>query len=369
MKKLFLFFVTAALLSSCASDNADSQADKYDRSAMLQNWADNSITPAFNDYNTRLAMLKTAEAAFTTAPNEAALTDLRNKWLDAYKVYQHVALFTIGKAEEIKFTKFSNTFPTSIVLINNKIATADFNLEGPGNDVAQGFPALDYLLFGLADNPAAIVEFYTVNAKAANYKNYLTAVVDKMVSLFTTVYTDWNGGYKATFVSKTENSVSGSVNKMVNAFVYFYEKEVRTGKVGIPAGRFSTTPLPEKVEGYYSRIYSKELLAEGLTACHNFFKGKHYSTGAAGASLKSYLEFLGSKANDGTQLSVLMDNQFIAAANAIGQMMPSLHDQVVTDNTKMLASFDALQRNVAYMKIDMVSAMNITIDYVDSDGD
>ena len=367
MKKIFLFILTAALASSCASDNGESTKDQYDRSAMLHNWADNIILPAFQDYNTKITALKTAVGAFNAAPTTTALTDVRSKWLSAYKSYQHIAMFAVGKADEIQFTKYCNTYPANATLINSKIANGDVNIEGPANDVAQGFPALDYLLFGLADTPEATVAFYTDNANADGYKNYLEAVAEKLAALCATVYNEWQGNFKAEYVSKTDNTAPGSVNRTVNAFIYYYEKELRTAKVAIPAGRFSTTPLPDKVEGYYSRIYSKELLSESLTACHNFFRGRHYGTDASGSSLKSYLEF--AEVGNDVVLSTAMDNQFTVAANAIDALTPNLYEQVITDNNKMLTAFDALQRNVAYMKTDMVSLMNIAIDYVDSDGD
>jgi hypothetical protein len=35
----------------------------------------------------------------------------------------------------------------------------------------------------------------------------------------------------------------------------------------------------------------------------------------------------------------------------------------------MLSAYDALQRNVVFMKVDMLQALNINVDYVDADGD
>ena len=35
----------------------------------------------------------------------------------------------------------------------------------------------------------------------------------------------------------------------------------------------------------------------------------------------------------------------------------------------MILSFDELQKNVVYFKLDMMQALNITVDYVDADGD
>lgn len=372
MKKIFLFLIFAAALYSCSSDSSDAPADQYDRTAILQNWADNIIIPSYENYSQKLAGLKIATADFTTTTDEAKLGNLRSKWLEAYMAYQYVGVFNIGKAEELQFNKYCNTYPANSTLIDSKIANADISMEGPANDIAQGFPALDYLLYGLGDTPGAVVSLYSNEANGSNYKNYLTAVVDRLISLNTVVLADWTGGYKNTFISRADNTSSGSLNRMVNAYVQYYEKDVRTGKVGIPAGRFSTTPLPEKVEGYYSKVYSKQLLLEGVKACRDFFNGKHFGSATTGASLASYLEFLNvtGMGNDATMpLKTLMDNQFATAQSAINTMQDDLHQQIQTDNAKMLQSFDALQRNVAYMKTDMVSAMSISIDYADTDGD
>jgi hypothetical protein len=35
----------------------------------------------------------------------------------------------------------------------------------------------------------------------------------------------------------------------------------------------------------------------------------------------------------------------------------------------MITAFDQLQWNVVYFKTDMMPALNITVDYVDADGD
>ena len=370
MKKLILFFTFLLCLSSCSSDSAKGQADQYDRSTMLQNWANNIIVPSMENYAQKLTALKTAATDFTTEPDAVKLETLRSNWLDAYKAYQYVAMYNIGKAEELQFSKFCNTYPASAEKITNKINEGNFNLEGPGNDVCQGFPALDFMLYGLSDTD--ILSFYTDNSQANNYKNYLNTVVDKLISLNTAVLTDWKSGYKDTFISRTDNTATGSVNKMVNAYIQYFERDIRTGKVGIPAGRFSTTPLPEKVEGFYSKIHSRELLLNGLQASWDFFNGKYFSANTTGPSLAAYLEFLkvqGYGSDADTPLHVVMDNQFSDARTAISDMQDNLYQQVISDNNKMLTSYDKMQRNVTNMKTDMVSAMSISIDYTDNDGD
>ena len=45
------------------------------------------------------------------------------------------------------------------------------------------------------------------------------------------------------------------------------------------------------------------------------------------------------------------------------------YTQVEEDNGKMLATYDALQAVTVLMKTDMLSALNVSVDYVDADGD
>ena len=42
---------------------------------------------------------------------------------------------------------------------------------------------------------------------------------------------------------------------------------------------------------------------------------------------------------------------------------------IYEDNTKMTNAYDALQTVVVLLKVDMLQAFNISVDYVDADGD
>ena len=46
-----------------------------------------------------------------------------------------------------------------------------------------------------------------------------------------------------------------------------------------------------------------------------------------------------------------------------------MKSQVEKDNTKMLEAYDELQKAVILLKVDMMQALSISVDYVDSDGD
>jgi len=370
MKKFLFLTIIAVFLSSCSDDSdSSSSGDNYDRSGMLTNWADNIIIPRFVDYQSKVGLLKNGVATFTTTPNQANLDNLRITWINVSKSYQYVNAFNIGKAEDINFTRCTNIYPVNTSGIQANIASGNYDFSLLSQYDKQGLSALDYMLNGLALNDSEIIGFYTTNANAVNYNKYLVDLTSRLKTNVDAIVNDWNSSYRATFIASNGSAVSSSVNKMVNSFVKYFEKDLRAGKIGIPAGIYSNGALyPEKVEAYYKNDISKMLLNEAVNGAQDFFNGKHFNSTTEGMSLKSYLDFLNTVRN-GQNLSTIINNQFIAIEAVNNTFNTSLSYQVNSDNSVMISSFDQLQQNVVYFKLDMMQALNITVDYVDADGD
>lgn len=371
MKKILLALSLVIIIVACSSSENDSNPtnDTFDRTALLTNWAENIIMPSYENYQAKVALLVTNTNAFNANPSEANLQTLRSSWLEAYKAYQKVTAFYMGKAMDINLKEATNTYPTDAIGIEANIASGTYNLQLFSQFTKQGFPALDYLLNGLGTTDATIITFYTTNTNSSNYKQYLTNITAKLKNDIDLVVTDWNSGYKATYIANNGNAVSGSVNKTTNLFVKNLEKDIRTGKLGIPAGLFSNgTTFPEKVEGYYKNDISKELLNISIQAAQDFFNGKYFNSTTTGPSLKSYLDYVNAVRN-GQNLSTIINNQFAVIFVTNEVLNNDFSQQVSTNNSKMLSAYDALQQNVVYAKLDMMQALNITIDYVDGDGD
>jgi len=371
MKKIILFFGLFLLLTACSSNSSNDSTDStgYNRTALLTNWADNIIIPSYTNYQTKVQSLLTNTTTFVTTPSEVNLQVLRNSWLESYKAYQSISMYNIGKAEEIYLNAYSNTYPADATGIETNISSGVYNLGLLSQISKQGFPGLDYLINGLGSTDAAIVSFYSSNANAVNYKKYLTDVAAKLKTNADLVVTDWKSEYRASYIANNGTSVTSSVNKTTNAFVKNLEKDIRTGKLGIPSGLFSNgTTYPEKVEGYYKKDISKELLTIALQAEQDFFNGKHFGSTTTGESLKSYLDFL-NVIRDNKKLSDIINSQFAAITISNNALKNNFSEQITTDNTIMTTAYNTIQQNVIYIKLDMMQALNITIDYVDSDGD
>ncbi|NRT16574.1 hypothetical protein HNP99_002941 [Flavobacterium sp. 28A] len=371
-KKLFIFFSALLTIAACSSSDSTDEttaSSNFDRKALLTNWADNIIIPSYTNYQAKLQILATDITAFNATANEVNLAAVRTSWLEAYKAYQYVAIYSFGKSEDLNLKETANTYPTNAAEIESNIMSGGYNLSLLSQFDKQGFPALDYLINGLGTTDAEIVTFYSTNANAGKYQKYLTDVTSRLKTTADAVLTDWNSSYRTTYIANSGTSVSGSVNITTNVFVKNLEKDVRSGKIGIPAGVFSTgTALPEKVEAFYKKDVSRELLNIAVQASQDFFNGKHFNNTTTGEGLKSYLDFVNAM-RSGQKLSTIINDQYVAIIASNNTLNANFFTQITTDKAKILIAYDVLQQNVVYTKLDMMQALNITIDYVDGDGD
>ena len=338
--------------------------DTFDRSSMLTHWADNIIIPAYEDYANTLTAMQGANTSFANNPSVQTLNELRSSWLEAYHAWQWVSMFEIGKAEEIGLRNFTNIFPADITMIESHIETGNYNLQLPSNFDTQGFPALDYVLFGIAETDEEIITRLT-DGKTDVFVNDL---ISRLNELTQEVLLDWKSGYRENFISNSGSSGTASVDKTVNDFIFHYEKFFRAGKVGIPAGVFSGNTNSLSVEAPYSSVYSKSLFFEAFTAIQHFFLGKNKTGDLDGESLYEYIKS-SSQQFSTEDISENILDQWMVAENTANELNESFKDQVEQDNIKMLETYDELQRVVAMLKVDMLQSLSIQVDFIDADGD
>ena len=72
---------------------------------------------------TKTQNVETAATAFTATPDAAGLQQLRDAYVDAYKSFQSVSMFQVGKAEEINYRSYLNTYPANTSNIDSKISS------------------------------------------------------------------------------------------------------------------------------------------------------------------------------------------------------------------------------------------------------
>ena len=355
--------------NSNSSSNNSSTPTSFDREAMLIFWADSIIVPAQNKFKNDLLSLSNSIISFSSNKSQVSLDLVREKWFDAYKSWQHIEMFNVGKAEEINYGVRMNVYPVDTDRVESNISNSDSDIENPNDYSAQGFPAIDYLLYGIGSNDSEILDKYT--SENSKYLEYLLVVSSKMVELTDTVISDWNSSYRDTFVTSADNTATSSINKLTNDFIYYYEKGFRANKIGIPAGVFSGSTLLDRVEAYYRRDISKVLAIEAINSVSDFFNGISYNgdSSSEGISFKNYIEFLETTKND-FPLGQLIIDQFESVKISINNLNDDFTIQLQPENKlDMLITYDIIQVAVVLLKVDMLQALNINVDYIDADGD
>ena len=350
--------------SEGTEDDQSGNDNSFDRVKMMTFITEEIIIPSYDNLNTSLTELKESYELFKINITEHNLEELRNKWLNSYKLWQHVEMYNIGKSMEDYLIFRSNIYPVDTVRVNQNIDNGEYDLENPNNYAAQGFPTMDYLLYGIDNDPVKVIDHYKENDKVMNY---LGALIEDLAANVKTVNDDWNQ-VKNEFVNSVDNTASSNLNMMVNDFIYYYEKGFRANKFGIPAGVFSGGALPDRVEGFYSKNFSKVFALEAMTSIKKFFNGESYKDDdLEGLGLKSYLNFVEKDKEE--LLSDKINAQLIDAEKSINELDNNLSGQIESDLIKVLKTYDEIQTAVVLLKVDMLQALNIAVDYADADGD
>jgi hypothetical protein len=345
-------------------DDQSEDDNSFDHVKMMTFITEEIIIPSYDNLNTSLVEFNESYELFKINITEHNLEELRNKWLNSYKLWQHVEMYNIGKSMEDYLIFKSNIYPVDTVRVNQNIDSGEYDLNNPNNYSAQGFPTMDYLLYGIDNDVTKVIDHFKDNIKLMNY---LGSLIEDLATNVKNVNDDWIK-VKNEFVNSVDNTASSNLNMIVNDFIYYYEKGFRANKFGIPAGVFSGGALPDKVEGFYSKNFSKVFALEAMTSIKKFFNGKSYKDeNLVGLGLKSYLDFVEKDKDE--LLSEIINTQLEDAEKSINELQNNLYDQINSDNVKVLRTYDVIQRAVVLLKVDMLQALNIAVDYADADGD
>lgn len=341
----------------------------YDRAKMLSNIADNYIVPAYTNYELATSNLKDKVYAFNSTPSSTTLQDLRQSWKQACIDWQAVSFIDFGPALDISLKSQTNIFPTDTSLIKSNISSGTYDLQTPSNFDAKGFQAIDYLLFGTGNNDQEILDYFINTTEA---KTYLTNVTNELKTNATTVLTNWTNSYKDSFKNNNaDNSQGSAVSNLVNALSSHYETYIRKGKVGLPAGvfnGFSQQPMPGHVEALYSG-YSFDFSVAVMQAMNKYIKGNHFTTNFADQGLDDYIIFVAAKDANGNGLETTIDSQITSIISALNGHSNVLSNEVINNNTQVLATYQEMQKLVPMIKVDLTSALGVLVTYQDNDGD
>ncbi len=367
MKNLNLFsflLLSSFILFTGCDDDATGSIDPcnsgFDQEALFINMADNLIIPGYMDLQNEVESMKIATDAFIANPDISNLSNLQDAFKATYLSWQHVAQYEFGPAEEVFLRNNLNNFPLDITAFNSTLESEEYKLNDP-NNYDKGFPALDYMLFGLQNTNDQIIPFYDNEENAEKLRNYLQAIVYDIKSKVDFTLQKWNDSYRAEFVSNTGTAAGTSLSIIINALNHNYEL-IKREKLGVPSGVLTINiPFPEKVEAFYSGE-SLNLAKAALSASEILY------TGNTGTGLDDFLiEVNATKENQ--QLNDLIKTQFANAKTALNTMDGNLTEIIENDPTPVITAYNEVTKQLVNIKTDMPSVLCVSITYIDNPSD
>ena len=368
LKILVLILLGTLIFVSCKDkEGYDPCSNNFDQEAMFTNIADNIIIPNYTSLKEKVDELQVSTQDFITDPTDSKLSDLRESFKNAYIVWQKVAQFGFGPAEDVFLRESLNNFPVNKGQVEFNIENDTNNFDDP-ETYDQGFPALDYLLFGVAGTSdlTETTNFYLNNVNTANYKSHLEKLVLNIQQKVNYTLDTWNDSFRDAFVKNTGTADGGSLSQIVNNWNLNYEL-IKRDKLGTPSGVLDLNfPLPDKVEAFYSGI-SVTLATTAIEAARDLYLG----TGVDGQNRLSLDDFLVeiNAEKDMQSLDQVIKDRFNNAITMVSALVSPLSESIEADDSEIIAAYNETAKQVVAIKTDLPSVLCISITYVDNPSD
>ncbi len=364
----FLVFFTALLTAGCGK--TEQPGDNFDKKGMFTNYADNLILPAYNQYGASLSAVETALTDFSTSPDVTKLTTLKSALLLAYTKWEACEIYEQTTPADNELAIYNtNFYPT-----DTNAVWADINGGNTSPDFVKtvaptqkGLPAIEYLLFSRNLSDAQILERFTSAANATATKTYLASLITDLKRIQQSIVSQWTS-YRATFISNIGTDAASTFSVLVNT-IALRADNLKRHQVGIPAGYVGNTPTtslaPGKTEAYYSNNSIPFMLLT-LNNLKDVLNGKNVTDGLG---LYDYLKELNATSTIGGDLADDIMAQIDLCITKANACAPDYSAVINSDKAKADALFLETKKLLVLLKVDVPSAIGVTISYSDNDGD
>lgn len=370
LKKLSFIVIVTTLISFtfCKKKDKDtnpisSEETTFDKKAMLLNMADKLIVPDYKRMKVAMDSLHQSFEKFKSDANALNYQEVKLKLHRAYLAYQVVNIYGLGPGEDLAIRSNFNLFPTKTSLIESNISSGSYNLESLSNLATKGFPALDYLIYGINKTETEQIQLFKDDAKRVTYFiDVLTNMRNKINSAIST----WETNYRETFINSLGTDIGSSIGFLVNQ-INFELDFLKNAKIGIPLGlKSGGTILPHDCEAYYGG-HSVEYALETLRAIENVYLGRN-NNGTEGIGFDDYLIHLDLKHGNG-KLHEAITKQFEMARTSLKAVASPLSEQIKSNTSNVNTAYKELVKLLVLLKTDMPSGLGVIITYQDGDGD
>jgi len=363
MKHYSIILLILLFLVSCGEDSPEVKS--LDREVVLQNIGENVVVPFHQDFQKECQNLHEITKTFQNNPSEDQLLEVQNQWKATQTAWKKCEIFEFGTARDLFMHNKIGKWETNTGFIEQNLGgseTLDANFVQNSGSTSKGLPAIEFLLFGktASNSVQKQLESFISTPTAARKRQYLMAMTADLLTQSTELQQVWQGEI-SDFQVKTENGIQGSLNILVNAQISLLE-EVVNSKLGKPLGKDNGgIPNPEDAEAFRSG-FSLDLIRANLEGVQASFQGTENMGLSQLQELRNY------KQNE-RLLYENIDNQFNICFTEFGKLQKPLSEMVTTEPEKLEDFYTATRDLLVLFKVDLASALSITVTFNDNDGD
>ena len=361
-RNLIISFLTISLcVLSCKEKQPDPD---YDRSDFLTNMADTIIVPAFENAVKKADSLVYYTSAFTENPTASNLTNLQIQWKITSLAWAGIQIYDFGPAMEQDLKSSVDVWPVSSSQIENltTVTAASFNqsyINGVESN-KKGLPAIEYLIF--YPQTDSVLAAFSTKTHAETRKAYLKELSINIYNKINSVKDTWKNEYRTAFINNKGVELGTSTNYLTNHLIMYLE-HLLNAKLGIPSGNkpVGSTIKPSLIENPYSK-FSIAVMLENINVIEKTFKG------GSGSGFDNYLDNL-KVTNDKGPLSQQINDQIVRFRNAVKTLNEPYAETLVSNKADVDKAWVEGKILLRLLKLDMTSALGISISYTDNDGD
>lgn len=238
LAKLSTFIFIAVSFTACKDDDDVATPDENVNQVILNDFASNIAFSSYTQLSTSTVLLHQQSVAFRTNPTAAGLTDLKNTWKDARKVWEQTESFLFGPVATDNIDPRIDTWPVNFndleVVLNNGLTLNESYINSL-DDALKGFHPIEYLIFGL-NGTKQYTDF------TARELEYLEALSQNLKALTANLSSGWSpaasGSYYFSFINAGNGSTfytsqKAAYEELVNAMAGICD-EVANGKIYEP---------------------------------------------------------------------------------------------------------------------------------------
>lgn len=336
------------------------------RRGVLRHIAHEVAEPAFEGFRAAAHAAADRVDALCAGPDAGPLAAARDAWQAERDAWQRLLPFSFGPiAEQMQQgpLDFWPARPDTIdAAITDAPATIDAAYLATRGTSAKGMPALEYLLFGT--DPSAVLPALQGPdgprrcAYAVVLADDIAARADQLAGAWTPGFADSlaTAGAGSTVYATTQAGVDAVTNKLIEALTVMVKAKLDT-----PLGNLTGAAVdPALLESRFA-ARSKRELAVDLTAVWSVYHGADPVVNAEGLSV------LVNDVDPGLNQRVHV--QYESAARAVDMIPEPMATALVEHRGAVQFARDEIDTLRRMIKLDVASALGVTLSLSDNDGD